>query len=93
MSDATELHYRHPPARAFQLNKLLYRVRMDATVRRQFMADPDSVIGEHRLSPPEVEAVKSLDVDALSKLGAHPLLAFMARYNVEADRRAAEGRS
>jgi hypothetical protein len=89
MSDAT-LHYRHPPARALQLNKLLYRVRMDSLVRQHFIQDPDSVIAEYHLSPEEVSAVKALDVDALSKLGAHPLLAFMANYNVQQDRRASQ---
>jgi hypothetical protein len=91
MSDG-ELHYRHPPAKAFRLNKLLYRVRMDPVVRKQFMTDPDSVIAEYRLSPEEIEAAKQLDVNALSSLGAHPLLGFMARFNVEHDKRAAGDR-
>jgi hypothetical protein len=82
-----ELHYRHPPAKAFRLNKLLYRVRMDPIVRKQFMQDPDSVIAEYRLSPEEIEAARRLDVNALSSLGAHPLLGFMARFNVEHDKR------
>src|SRR5437763_4471289 len=82
------LHYRHPPSRAFKLNKLLYRVRMDDAVRRQFIEDPEGVIGEYRLSDEEITAVKDLDVSKLSAFGAHPLLAFMARFNVEADRRA-----
>jgi hypothetical protein len=89
MTDEPRLHYRHPPARSYQLNKLLYRVRMDAIVRKQFMQDPDSVIAEYRLTPEEVAAVKQLDVNILSEHGAHPLLAFMARFNVEHDRRTA----
>jgi hypothetical protein len=93
VTEKTELHYRHPPAKAFRLNKLLYRVRMDSIVRRQFMQNPDSVIAEYRLTPEEAAAAKELDVDALSSLGAHPLLAFMARYNVEHDRRRAAGAS
>jgi hypothetical protein len=90
MSDDAALHYRHPPARALQLNKLLYRVRMDSIVRKQFIQDPDSVIAEYHLSPEEAAAVKALDVNALSKLGAHPLLSFMANYNVQQDRRAGQ---
>ncbi|MFI5267817.1 MAG: Os1348 family NHLP clan protein [Chloroflexota bacterium] len=84
------LHYRHPPASAFRLNKLLYRVRMDDAVRQQFIANPESVIAGSELSDDEIQAVKELDVNALSALGAHPLLAFMARFNVEHDRRTAE---
>lgn len=80
------LHYRHPPAAAFRLNKLLYRVRMDDAVRRRFIEDADSVIGEYQLGPDEAQAVKDLDVTRLSGFGAHPLLAFMARFNVEHDR-------
>lgn len=90
MSRSTDpsLHYRHPPASAFRLNKLLYRVRMDDTIRRQFIADPDSVLAGSDLSDEAMRAVKDLDVTALAALGAHPLLAFMARFNVEHDRRA-----
>jgi hypothetical protein len=84
------LHYRHPAAKAFRLNKLLYRVRMDDAVRRQFVADPESVIAGYGLTPDEIEAVKALAVNKLSALGAHPLLAFMARFNVEHDRRSAD---
>ena len=89
MSRSTDpsLHYRHPPAGAFKLNKLLYRVRMDGDVRRQFVADPDVVVAGWGLSAEAVEAVKALDVSRLAALGAHPLLAFMARFNVEHDRR------
>ena len=84
------LHYRHPPADAFRLNKLLYRVRMDEAVRKQFMRDPDAVLADYQLSADQTEAVKALDVNKLSALGAHPLLAFMARFNVEHDRRASD---
>ena len=83
------LHYRHPPAHAFPLNKLLYRVRMDGVTRRDFIADPHPLIAAYDLSPEEIAAVRELDVNKLSALGAHPLLAFMARFNVELDRRRA----
>jgi hypothetical protein len=86
-STDARLHYRHPPAGAFRLNKLLYRVRMDEGVRRRFMEDPEAVMAEYGLSPQETQAARALEVDALTKLGAHPLLAFMARFNVEHDRR------
>ena len=81
------LHYRHPPAAAFPLNKLLYRVRMDDAVRRRFIEDSGAVIAEYDLPPDQVEAVRELDVNRLAAFGAHPLLAFMARFNVEHDRR------
>jgi hypothetical protein len=86
-----KLHYRHPPAKAFRLNKLLYHVRMDESVRRRFMEDPQAVIAEYRLSAEEAQAARELDVNKLSALGAHPLLGFMARFNVEHDRRSSGG--
>ncbi len=49
---------------------------------------PHSVVAGCGLSDEAVQAVKELDVNRLSALGAHPLLAFMARFNVEHDRRA-----
>ena len=88
-STDASLHYRHPPASAFKLNKLLYRVRMDDTVRGQFIADPDSILAAAELSPEEAEAARELDVSRLAALGAHPLLAFMARFNVEHQKRSA----
>ncbi len=48
------------------------------------------MIAGYGLTPDEIEAVKALDVNKLSALGAHPLLAFMARFNVEHDRRSAD---
>ncbi|HLG73657.1 MAG TPA: hypothetical protein VK009_24835 [Chloroflexota bacterium] len=86
------LHYRHPPASAFPLNKLLYRVRMDDAVRRRFIDDADAVIGEYQLPAEQAQAVRELDVEKLASFGAHPLLAFMARFNVEHDRRSADHR-
>jgi hypothetical protein len=90
-STDSSLHYRHPPASAFRLNKLLYRVRMDDAVRQRFIADPDSVLAGSGLSEEALTALKELDVSRLAALGAHPLLAFMARFNVEHDRRLAGG--
>jgi len=81
------LHYRHPPAHAFRLNKLLHRVYTDASIRKAFASDPEAVSAEYGLNAEQAEAAKALDVPRLSALGAHPLLAFMARFTVEHDRR------
>jgi len=89
MSASTDpgLHYRHPPASAFRLNKLMHRVYTDAAVRKAFVADPDGVIAEYGLSQEQAEAAKAFEVERLASLGAHPLLAFMARFTVEHERR------
>lgn len=86
-SSDPSLHYRHPPAQAFRLNKLLHRVYTDAGVRQAFAADPDSVIAEYRLTSEQAAAAKAFEVSQLSALGAHPLLAFMARFTLDHDRR------
>jgi hypothetical protein len=88
--------YRHPPASAYKLNKLLFEVRHDAGLRRRLLIDLDGVATEWNLSPEEKEgalaiatvgrAVKISDHAAvLVKAGAHPLQALMSLHAVHGE--------
>jgi aromatic-ring opening dioxygenase LigAB LigA subunit len=86
VSDEHELHYGFPPARAYPLNRLLYGIKSDATVRARYLADPATVMTELGLSTEDQAAMRSGDRATLVARGAHPYLAFMAELRLKADR-------
>jgi 2,3-dihydroxyphenylpropionate 1,2-dioxygenase len=81
--------YKHPPASAYKLNKLLFEVRHDAELRRRLLADLDGVAAEWKLSDEEKDGARAIaavgttnrisdNAAALVKAGAHPLQALMS---------------
>jgi 2,3-dihydroxyphenylpropionate 1,2-dioxygenase len=83
-----ELHY--PPVRAERivLSSALFRLRVDREAREQFIADPEGYAAEYALDPDEREALLALDEAACQRLGVHALLGFLARLQVDIQRRA-----
>lgn len=88
--------YRHPPASAYKLNKLLFEVRHDAGLRRRLLADLDGVAAEWGLSAAEREGARAIatvgsaakisdHAEALVKAGAHPLQALMSLHAVHGE--------
>jgi 2,3-dihydroxyphenylpropionate 1,2-dioxygenase len=77
--------YKHPPAHASRLNRLLFEVRTDAVLRERCVDDLDSVADQYELGPEQRKAAHALiDVGEGKKLvsdyceplvnaGAHPL--------------------
>jgi 2,3-dihydroxyphenylpropionate 1,2-dioxygenase len=84
---AAELHYPPVVAARLALSSALYRLRMEAPVRRRFLDDPAAFAEELGLDADERAALEALDEAQLQKLGIHPLLAFLARLQVDIDRR------
>jgi 2,3-dihydroxyphenylpropionate 1,2-dioxygenase len=85
--------YKHPPASAYKLNKLLFEVRHDATLRRRLLEDMDGVAAEWGLSEAEKEGARAIasvgsalkvsdHAAVLVKAGAHPLQALMSLHAV-----------
>jgi len=81
--------YKHPPASAYKLNKLLFEVRHDAELRRRLLTDFDAVTSEWQLSDTEKEGARAIasvgsaarisdNAAALVAAGAHPLQALMS---------------
>jgi aromatic ring-opening dioxygenase catalytic subunit (LigB family) len=88
--------YMHPPADAYELNKLLFDMRQDATLRRRLLTDIQSVIAEYRLRENSHDAAHALaEVGATAKIsdnagrivaaGAHPLHALMTLHAVHGE--------
>ena len=81
--------YKHPPASAYKLNKLLFEVRHDANLRRRLLNELDRVADEWQLSDEEREGARAIasvgqtakisdNAAVLVKAGAHPLQALMS---------------
>jgi 2,3-dihydroxyphenylpropionate 1,2-dioxygenase len=83
-----ELHY--PPIRAdrIALSSALFRLRMEPEARAEFLADPNGFAARYDLDPEEREALLALDEARFQKLGVHALLGFLARLQVDLQRRA-----
>jgi 2,3-dihydroxyphenylpropionate 1,2-dioxygenase len=81
--------YKHPPAEAYGLNRLLFEVRHSADLRSRVIKDLDAVARDYELSPLQRRAAESLinvgkgglvseHVPPLVEAGAHPLQALMS---------------
>ncbi len=81
--------YRHPPAEAYGLNKLLFESRHSAELRNRILSNFDAVAKEYELAPPQRKAAEEMinvgkgglvseHVGPLVEAGAHPLGALLA---------------
>jgi protocatechuate 4,5-dioxygenase beta chain/2,3-dihydroxyphenylpropionate 1,2-dioxygenase len=88
--------YAHPPAAAYELNKLLFDMRHDAALRRRLLTDLDGVTREYKLRADCLDAARALaEVGTTAKIsdnagrivaaGAHPLHALMTLHAVHGE--------
>jgi AmmeMemoRadiSam system protein B len=81
--------YKHPPAEAYGLNRLLFEVRHSAELRDRIIKNLDAVANEYELNPQQRAASEELinvgkgglvseHVGPLVDAGAHPLQALMS---------------
>ena len=81
--------YKHPPAEAYGLNRLLFEVRHSGELRDRVIANLDGVAKEYNLNPQQRRAAEELisvgkgglvseHVGPLVEAGAHPLQALMS---------------
>jgi 2,3-dihydroxyphenylpropionate 1,2-dioxygenase len=81
--------YKHPPAEAYGLNRLLFEVRHSADLRARVLKNLDGVAAEYELNPQQRKAAEELinvgkgglvsdHVAPLVEAGAHPLQALMS---------------
>lgn len=73
-------YYRFPEPSTLEINRMLHRIVIEADYREAFVRDRAGVVAGSRLRPEERAALLETDsFDALTALGAHPLLALSAR--------------
>ena len=88
--------YKHPPAAAYELNKLLFDMRHDPALRRRLLADFDGVVSQYGIREDSLDAARALaEVGATAKVsdnagrlvaaGAHPLHALMTLHAVHGE--------
>jgi 2,3-dihydroxyphenylpropionate 1,2-dioxygenase len=81
--------YKHPPAEAYGLNRLLFESRHSADLRSRILTNLDAVAKEYELQPEQRKAAEELinvgkgglvseHVGPLVEAGAHPLQALMS---------------
>jgi hypothetical protein len=58
----------------YQLQKLIYHVNRDASLRERYRRDPGELIRGYDLTEEEATALLNVDVRALYRLGVHSLL-------------------
>jgi len=82
-------HYFFPPARAYPLNRCLFRLKSEAAFRARFLADPEAAMTEAGLDGEARAALRERARDRLIALGAHPYLVFMAELRIGMERSSA----
>ena len=69
--------YKHPHPSAYNLNKVLYELRLSKELRHRLFANPQAVAKEYNLNPEESKALETVldeNIDALRSLKPHPLV-------------------
>ena len=93
--------YKHPPAAAYKLNKLLFEVRTNAGLQRRMLTDLEGVASDWGLNEEEMEGARAIasvgrsvkvsdNAAILVKAGVHPLQALMCLHAVHAEFRKRE---
>lgn len=85
-SDTMDGHYFFPPARAYPLNRFLFRLKSDPGLRDRFLADAGAATEGQGLDDEARAALHGFERDTLIALGGHPYLVFMARLRLEMTR-------
>jgi 2,3-dihydroxyphenylpropionate 1,2-dioxygenase len=81
-------HYPSIKPELVELTSALHGLAHDAELRSQFMADASAFADKFQLPDDQREALLKLDLPAIVKMGAHPLVPFLANMQVERLRRA-----
>ena len=66
--------YRYPTPETYPLNKALFELRRDESLRRRFVRDMDGVAAELGVAGEQAAALKTMSTDVLAKAGAHGIL-------------------
>jgi aromatic ring-opening dioxygenase catalytic subunit (LigB family) len=69
--------YKHPEPSSYNLNKVLYELRLNHDLRVRLLKDTQAVAREYNLNPKEsaaLETIKDERIDSLRSLKPHPLV-------------------
>jgi 2,3-dihydroxyphenylpropionate 1,2-dioxygenase len=89
---ARAAHYPAIKPELVELTSALHGLAHDAGMRAQYLADAAAFADRFRLPPDQREALIKLDLPSMVKMGAHPLVPFLAQLQLQRQRpRAASG--
>ena len=76
-------HYPSIKPELVALTAALHALAHDEAARAAYIADPAAYAARYELAPAERAALIALDVPAMVKMGAHPLVPFLANLQIE----------
>ena len=82
-------HYPHLRPELVSLTAALHGLAHDAQARADYLRDPRAYAERHALPPAQRDALVKLDMPAFVAMGAHPLVPFLARMQIERLRKSA----
>ena len=79
-------HYPAIRPELVELTTALHGLAHDADMRAQFLADAAAFADRFQLAPDQREALINLDMPSIVKMGAHPLVSFLATLQLDRQR-------
>ena len=79
-------HYPSIKPELVELTSALHGLAHDAELRTQYLSDPPAFADKFQLPPDQREALIKLDLASIVKMGAHPLVPFLAQLQVQRQR-------
>jgi 2,3-dihydroxyphenylpropionate 1,2-dioxygenase len=76
-------HYPAIKPELVELTSALHGLAHDADLRAQYMADAPAFADRFRLPPDQREALIKLDLQSIVRMGAHPLVPFLAQLQIQ----------
>jgi 2,3-dihydroxyphenylpropionate 1,2-dioxygenase len=82
-----EAHYPAIKPELVELTAALHGLAHEPDKRARFIADAAGYAKSYKLSPAQEQALCALDLEKMVAMGAHPLVPFLARMQIERMRR------
>jgi 2,3-dihydroxyphenylpropionate 1,2-dioxygenase len=76
-------HYPSIKPELVELTSALHGLAHDAALRAQYVADAGAFADRFQLAPEQREALIKLDLPSMVKMGAHPLVPFLAQLQIQ----------
>ena len=72
----------------YELHKLHWDIRRDASTKERYVTDPDAVLDDYRLEGDLRRSMRALDFKSLYERGVNPYLLYFCAIQLEVDRAA-----
>ena len=86
-ADVPDPHYPSIKPELVELTTALHGLAHNEHGRAEYLADAAAYAGRFRLTPPQQAALLRLDTQALARMGVHPLVAFLAKMQLDRQRK------